>query len=269
MKAIENGHVGSLGGMQRVISVAGGVGMLFWAIAWPGGRRAARLAGGVYLLARGVSGRDPLLALLGRGRRPRGPIEIEQVITIEKPREEIYAFWRDFANLPRVMSHLDEVRVLDADRSHWKARTLANLPLEWDSELTVDRPNERLSWRSLPGSQVGTEGTVRFAEAPAGFGTELRVRLSYQPPLGRLGTALAKLFGADPDLQIREDLRHFKQALETGQVPSVRGQSSARLGEVQREREEGEGAQAVRARRGGGSRRSPAGGGKAEPEGRG
>ncbi len=237
----EDGFSGDLGGLQRIISLAGGAAMLFWAFARPGRRNTRRILGGIYMIIRGVAGRDPVVGLLGIARRRRGrqPIEVEEAVTIEKPREEVYAFWRNFENLPKVMSHLEEVRVIDADRSHWKARAPLNTDVEWDSELTVDRPNERISWRSLPDSEIPTEGTVRFASAPAGFGTEVHVHLQYAPPLGRLGATVARLFGEEPGQQIRDDLRRLKQLLETGQIPSVHGQTSARIGEVRREREEG------------------------------
>lgn len=146
-----------------------------------------------------------------------GPFEVHQTITIGRPAENLYRFWRDFKNLPRVMSHLESVEADGNGRSHWKAKAPAGMTVEWDAEITEDRPNELIAWRSV-GGHVDNAGSVRFVPAPGGRGTEVHVAMHYDPPGGVLGKWAAKLFGESPDQQAYDDLRHFKQVMETGQV---------------------------------------------------
>lgn len=146
-----------------------------------------------------------------------GPFEVHQSITIGRPAEELYRFWRDFKNLPRVMSHLVSVQTGGNGRSHWKAKAPAGMTVEWDAEITEDRPNELIAWRSVDG-HIDNAGSVRFVPAPGGRGTEVHVSMRYDPPGGALGKWAARLFGEAPDQQVYDDLRHFKQVMETGQV---------------------------------------------------
>jgi uncharacterized membrane protein len=139
-------------------------------------------------------------------------------ITINKPPQEVYARWRDFERLPTFMYHLESVRTVDARRSHWVARAPAGSTVEWDAEITEEVPGERIAWRSVGDSSVQTSGSVRLAPAPGGRGTEVHVELDYSPPGGALGATVAKLFGEEPNQQIGDDLRRFKQLLETGEI---------------------------------------------------
>jgi uncharacterized membrane protein len=149
-------------------------------------------------------------------RRPRG-IQVRKAITIDRPRDEVYRFWRNFENLPRFMQHLERVRVLDARRSRWTARVPAGASVEWTAELIDDRPNELIAWRAVDGAEVPNTGSVQFAPASHG-GTAVLVDLRYQPPGGRLAAVVAKLFGEDPEIQVGSDLRRLKQVLELGEV---------------------------------------------------
>jgi uncharacterized membrane protein len=144
-------------------------------------------------------------------------VKVERAITIDRPAHELYAFWRDFENLPRFMEHLESVTVIDATRSHWIARAPVGQRVEWDAEIHNEVPDELIAWRSLPGSEIANAGSVHFT--PAGGGTEVRVVLSYEPPAGRLGDAVARLFGEAPAQQVQDDLRRFKQVMEAGEVP--------------------------------------------------
>lgn len=148
----------------------------------------------------------------------RPGIEVREQITIGKPPEELYRFWRDFQNLPRFMEHLESVRVLDDRRSRWTARAPAGKTVEWEAEITTDVPNERISWRSVGEADVPNFGTVRFLRAPGDRGAEVQVELRYDPPGGKLGAVVAKLFGEEPSLQVKSDLRRLKQVMETGEV---------------------------------------------------
>jgi uncharacterized membrane protein len=147
-----------------------------------------------------------------------GIVRTKRSITVGRPVHEVYAFWRDFGNFPRFMRHLESVTVVGERRSRWKAKAPAGKSVEWDAELTAERENELIAWRSLPGSQVYNAGTVRFQPAPRGRGTEVRVELEYDPPLGKLGSKVAMLFREEPGQQIRDDLRHFKQIMEIGEL---------------------------------------------------
>ncbi len=149
---------------------------------------------------------------------PRG-IRVHTGVTIARPVADVYAFWRNFDNLPRFMEHLESVTTIDDRRSHWVVRAPAGKTVEWDAEIVHEEPNKVIGWRSLPGADVVNAGSVNFDEAPGGRGTEVRVSLQYQPPGGKLGAAIATLFGEEPSQQVREDLRHLKELLEAGEIP--------------------------------------------------
>ncbi|HUR36051.1 MAG TPA: SRPBCC family protein [Vicinamibacterales bacterium] len=187
-----------------------------------------RRVGMASAIAAGIAAVDVLAAQqLGRGgRRASGPargVRVEQVVTINRSIDETYRFWRDFANFPQFMRHVQEVEVLDRRRSRWTAKAPAGMSIHWDAEIIQDRDAEWIAWRSLPGSQVTNSGSVRFAPAPGARGTEVRVQLEYQPPAGQVGRLIAMLFGEEPEQQIREDLRRFKQLMETGEIPRSDG----------------------------------------------
>jgi uncharacterized membrane protein len=148
----------------------------------------------------------------------RGIIRTKRSVTVNRPVEEIYAFWRNFENLPQFMRHLESVTVTSDKLSHWVAKAPAHKSVEWEAELTEDRPNELIAWRSLPGSSVYNAGEVQFARAPGNRGTELRVTIEYDPPFGKLGSKIAMLWREEPGQQVADDLRHFKQVMETGEI---------------------------------------------------
>jgi uncharacterized membrane protein len=150
-----------------------------------------------------------------RGRR--GPIHVTKSITVARSPEEVYRFWHDFQNLPRFMAHLESVTAVNG-RSHWRARGMAKNTVEWDAELVEDRPNKLLAWRSLGGADVASTGTVHFAPAEGDRGTVIRVDLRYDASRRRASSTLAKIFGEDPATQLENDLRRFKQVMETGEV---------------------------------------------------
>jgi len=151
------------------------------------------------------------------GMARRG-LRVKEAITVNRPVSEVYEFWHDFQNLPRFMTHLESVRVLGSTRSHWVALGPAGMKVEWDAEVTEDRPDELISWRSLPGGDVETSGRVRFSAAPGGRGTEIVVEMSYDPPGGVIGATIAKLLGEAPDQIVVRDLRAFKNVMELGEV---------------------------------------------------
>lgn len=191
------------------------------------------LAGG-FLLYRAASGNCPMYQALGVSTSDSTAMNtavtaghgtrVEHAVTVMKPVAEVYRFWRDFENLPRFMMHLVDVDTTTDGQSHWVARGPLGIQVEWDAKLVKDEPNKVIAWQSLDGADVDTAGSVHFTEMPNNRGTEVRVQLKYDPPGGRFGTAVAKLFGKSPEAQIKADMRRFKQLLEAGEVPSTKGQ---------------------------------------------
>jgi uncharacterized membrane protein len=186
-----------------------------------------------YMLYRGVTGHCVFYQMLEINRSMEGNkgIQVQRSVTINVPRDQLYRIWRNFENLPRFMKHLQRVDVDESTgskRSHWVAKGPFGRDFAWDAEITEDRENELISWRSLPGSLVNSMGTVRFVDAPNTLGTVVHVLMQYNPPGGSLGAVIARLFGEEPGQQLREDLRNFKMMMETGEIASVEGQPSGR-----------------------------------------
>ena len=148
----------------------------------------------------------------------RKSIKIERTITIDRPRDQLFAFWRDFENLPRFMEHLVSVRVDTPTRSHWEARAPAGRTVEWDAEIVNEVPNEIIAWKSIRAPDVANAGAVNFSDAPDGRGTIVRVRMDYEPPAGRFGAMFTNFTDEEPDRQIREDLFKLKQLMENGVI---------------------------------------------------
>lgn len=150
-----------------------------------------------------------------------GDVLVGRSVTIDRPRDELYAFWRDFKNLPLFMHNVHDVTIQDARHSHWVIAAPAGKTVEWDSIITHDEPGEMIAWESLTGASVRNSGRVEFLDSPDGRGTVVRVTLTYDPPAGGLGRLVAKMFQKEPKIQARQDLRRFKQLMETGEVSTA------------------------------------------------
>jgi uncharacterized membrane protein len=150
-------------------------------------------------------------------RRRFAGIKLKRSIHIDRPARELYMFWRNLENLPRITDLLESVQVIDDVRSRWTVRAPGSLPVQWDAVITMDRKNEMVGWRSIPKSVVETAGYVRF-EPAEDHGTWVRVALEYYPPAGRLGAAFASMFGKRPGAHITSLLRRFKQLMEAGEA---------------------------------------------------
>lgn len=157
----------------------------------------------------------------------KGDKLVGRSVTINRPREELYAFWRKFENLPRFMRNIRSVQVLECGRSHWIVEAPAGKTVEWDSEITAEEPNERIAWRSMEGASIRNSGQVEFRDSPDGRGTVVTVTLTYDPPGGSLGQLIAKLFHKEPTIQARQDLRRFKQLMETGEIATAQPPDAA------------------------------------------
>jgi uncharacterized membrane protein len=188
---------------------------------------------GADLIRRGVTGHCYFYQVLGVATAAhkngnaaipyRLGIRVDEAVTIHRTPQDLYSFWRNFENLPRFMKHLLSVSS-HGNRSRWVAQAPGDMQVEWEAEIISDVPNEMISWRSLPGSQIDTAGSVHFIAAPGDRGTEVKVELQYRPPGGILSALVARLFGEEPAQQVREDLRHFKQLMEAGELPTTEGQ---------------------------------------------
>jgi uncharacterized membrane protein len=205
----------------RVLGDAMDLALMGHALRSRSGDRLARLSLATLAVA-GITAVDVRAALRTRGSqhgagRP-GPLELRASTTVNRPPEEVYAFWRELGRLPSFMGHLESVVENDDGTSHWVAHGPASKKVSWDAEITSEEPGRRLSWMSLPGADVENSGTVHFAPAPGDRGTEVSVVLHYDVPGGVLGRAVATLFGEEPEQQVRDDLRRFKQVIETGEV---------------------------------------------------
>jgi uncharacterized membrane protein len=143
---------------------------------------------------------------------------IGRTVTINRPRQDLYAFWRELRNLPMFMENLVSVTPLDARRSHWVMKGPADSNFEWDSIITEDVPGERIAWTSEEGANVPHSGSIEFRDSPNGRGTVVTATIAYDPPAGALGKLVAKVAGKDPNAQARHDLRRFKQLAETGEI---------------------------------------------------
>ncbi len=151
-------------------------------------------------------------------------IQVIEVVTINRSPEELFIYWRNFENLPKFMNHLESVTVQDDKHSHWVAKAPLGKTAKWDAEIINLVPAKLIAWQSVPGSGIASAGTVRFEPTPGNRGTEVRVNLEYNPPAGAVGVAVARLLGEEPRVQIAEDLRRFKNLMETGEIPISEGQ---------------------------------------------
>lgn len=157
-------------------------------------------------------------------------VHVSQRTRINRPAHELYSYWRDLANLPRIMRHLHRVEVRDDGKSHWVAIGPRGHMVEWDAQITEDRPNELIAWRADDNAEVPNHGHVRFESPSDGHGSIVEVSLDYRPPAGVLGAAVAYAFGRAPSQQVHEDLRRFKQLMETGETATNTGQPRGRCG---------------------------------------
>lgn len=199
----------------RLFAGAAGGGLAAWGAKRRGAAGSALAIFGLGLLARAASNLK-LERLLGLGSARRG-IDVRKTIHIDAPVERVFDYWADVSNFPLFLSHVKEVRDHGQGGSHWEVVGPAGIPVEWDAVITALVPNQLLAWKTVPGEAVRHAGVVRFDQDPAG-GTRIDVRMTYKPPAGVLGHAIAALFGADPKQALDDDLLRFKSLIETGKT---------------------------------------------------
>jgi uncharacterized membrane protein len=168
-----------------------------------------------------------ILAEEGELAPRHGDVLVGRSVTINRPREELYSSWRDFYNLPQFMHNVHSVTIKDQTHSHWVIEAPAGKTVEWDSQITRDDPGRLIAWQSLEGASVRNSGQVEFLDSPDNRGTVVRVTLTYDPPAGTVGKLIAKLLQKDPKVQARQDLRRFKQLMETGEISTAQPPGAA------------------------------------------
>lgn len=218
----------NVGSSERWASTLGGTALALHGMRRGGLSGSILAALGAALVGRGMSGHCPVYDSLGmdstegflvRGGSPIASVlgsrsvKVQRSVVIARPRAELFAYWRDFENLPNFMRHLERVHVLGRDRSHWVARGPMGQRVRWDAVIHREVPNELIAWRSVEPADVPNAGTVLFRDAGEGR-TEVTVELDYEPPAGRVGFAVARLLGEEPDMQVRDDLDQFKAIME-------------------------------------------------------
>lgn len=218
---------GAVGTAERVASIAAGLLLLRKLYKTPG-IHPTKLLTGSYLIYRGVSGKCLLYKGIGNKGR-QSAVNARAVFTVNKPRSEVYAFWRKLSNLPKFMSHIESVEEKSETLSHW---TMA-LPwhagqLSWDASIVKDEPGELIGWHSEKTAMLTNSGKAEFFDAPGGRGTVVKLVVSYHPPAGELGRKVAEVFNPAFEALIKEDLRNFKQVIEAGEIATIKGQPSGR-----------------------------------------
>jgi uncharacterized membrane protein len=151
--------------------------------------------------------------------------KVTRAVTILRPVDELYGFWRRLENVTKVVKYPVSITTLSDTDSHWSVTAPGGKRVEWDAEITEDRPNEVIAWRSREGADIPNAGRVQFVPAPPDEGTEVIVDLEYQPPGGKLAALIAKLAGKEAGQQVMETLRRFKALMEAGEIPTIEGQS--------------------------------------------
>jgi uncharacterized membrane protein len=218
----------ALGDTERVMALTGGAILFLVGVSRRSTIGTCLALSSAPLLYRGITGRWP--AVLNRSLQSASTksalggengIHVRESIRLEVPIADVYRHWRRLEGLPRFMTHLDRVTETPDGRFHWVSSGPAGVAVEWDAEIINEVENKVLAWRSLPGSDVVTAGSVNFDIARGGQSTQVSVHLQYALPAGQAAVFLASLFGREPSQTVREDLRHFKQLLEAGEIPQA------------------------------------------------
>ena len=230
-----SGRQVNVGSGERQVSLASGSVLALLGLARRDLRGLFIAAVGGGMVYRGATGHCSVYSTLGMNTaeppdqqkgQPDYYTSVSESLLIDKPPEELYRYWRNFENLPRIMTHLESVRVVDDRRSHWGAQapTMVGGRVEWDAEIVADEPGSRIAWNSLPGSSVETRGWVRFVPALGDRGTAVRVFMEYHPPAGPIGRWFVSFFNKVLEKQIRDDLRNLKRLMEMGEILILGGQ---------------------------------------------
>lgn len=219
----------NIGEVERVLSIAAGIGLGLAGLARGGGKGFMLATLGAGCAWRGFTGHCQGYKFLGINNAERNPatavpakqgIRVDKTLLIARPAPDLYRFWRRLENLPQVMRHLKNVRSIDSQHSRWVAEGAFGNDLQWDAELINEREDEMLAWASLPGGDLETAGSVHFRPLENEQGTEVVISLKYNPPAGQMGAHLANILGEGIEAKLDEDLATFKDVMETGMAPA-------------------------------------------------
>lgn len=232
-------EAGQLTSTERTVSILGGCLSVGLGLRRQGIGRLAYLALGSMLISRGAMGYCGLKKALAPDSYEQDMAAAHQwkrakvtsrSVTINKPREEVFRFWKDFSNLARFMKHIERIDVIDARRSHWVASPASGQHLEWNAEITDEIENEYIAWQAEENADIHQAGWVSFHDAPQGRGTVVQAVFTYEPPAGRVGHTVARLLGKDPSSLAGDDLRRLKQLLEIGEITTNAARPGAERG---------------------------------------
>jgi uncharacterized membrane protein len=236
---IPQGHSINVALPERLISAAAGGLLVAWGVRKRSAAGAAGAIAGAELIYRGLTGHCHVYGALGldtAGSRKSGAQiepdapEVHRAITIGKPPEELYGFWRDPINLAQIVAHFAEVTPRGNGLTHWRVTGRLKQILEWDSRYVEEQPGRKLAWETAPGSTLVNRGDISFHPGPNGAGTEVRLRMQFEPPLGNLGSGLVKALHFIPRGVAGQTLRRFKSLAETGEIPTLKKNPSGRGG---------------------------------------
>jgi uncharacterized membrane protein len=206
--------------ITRWACLAGG-GLATYA-AWRSGGPSGILMGvlGGVLIYQGTTGHAPVPSRLASMNGRSRDVHLISTITIDRPASDLYEFWKGFTKLPQIMTFLESVEPHGDDLTHWVMKVPKGRTVEWDSEVTEDVPDQRIAWRSVEGSELTNWGAVRFNRAPADRGTEVHLSMHYEPPGGRIGAAVGHFLDGLSQEVIKQNLRHLKAYMESGEIPT-------------------------------------------------
>jgi len=217
----------NLGTTERLLSALGGTVLGLVAAQRKGPTAVVLGTLGAALVARGATGAAPVQRLVGPGPDDKAAAKqqgwssaavLSRAVAINKPRREVYDYFRKFSNLPTFMENIAEIVETDATHSRWTVKGPAGTTTSWDAVLTTDTPGELIVWETLPGALIANRGAVEFKDAVGGRGTEVHATIVYRPPGGTAGKLLAKLTQREPGIQVRRDLKRLKMLLEAGEI---------------------------------------------------
>jgi uncharacterized membrane protein len=230
----------NVGRGERLVSLLGGSALTLYGLKRRGAVGTAAAAAGTMLIERGLTGHCHVYSVMNVSTEhghlhagdprvdPESAMIVRRAVTVMRPASECYQAWRDFTRLPTFMDYLESVEVIDATRSRWRAKGPAGKSVEWEAQIVSDVPDRSIAWESVDPSDVPNRGRVEFREATGNRGTEVHVLMEWDPPGGGLARAAAALFDSDPQHEVNNALRRFRQIMETGTVPTVEGQPTGR-----------------------------------------
>jgi uncharacterized membrane protein len=227
----------NVGIAERLASMIAGGLLVGWGIRKHSAAGIAGAVVGADLIYRGVRGHCNMYAVLGVNTagvaKPGSEIradapEVRRSITIDRSPEELYEFWRDPINLAHIVAHFAQVTPRPHGITHWRVRGPLKQVLEWDSRYIEEQPGLKLVWETIPGSTFVNRGEITFEPASQGAGSEVRLIMQFEPPLGPVGLGVVKALKMLPRGIAGKSLRRFKSLVETGEVPSLRRNPSGR-----------------------------------------